>query len=188
MPFCTGITSIILVIFIALFVVFILAHGANSHHEPVKVYLAGTMSGNSNDGIVNQDYRKMISGLLREVYPELEIDDPYIGHEDSLSYDDDQARHAFNDCLHRAAYGADVLIAYLPEASMGTALEIYEASKRGNYIIIITPLTNNWVIRLYGNGVFPSIDAFSACLLSGEFGPIFYSAINDFDGSRIWKS
>lgn len=188
MSLWTGIPSIALVILVALFVVFILARGANPHPGPVKIYLAGTMSGNSNDGIVNQDYRVTITGLLKEVYPDLEVDDPRIGHEDSLNYDDDQARQAFNDCLRRAAYVADVLIAYLPEASMGTALEIYEAYRRGNYIIIITPLTNNWVVRLYGNRVFPSIDSFSACLFSGEFDPIIYSAVNDFDGSRIWNS
>lgn len=171
-----------------IFVFWVLMYGAHPHSGPVRVYLAGTISGNLNNGIISQDYREKISGLLKEVYPGIEVHDPRTGHENSLNYDDNQARQMFTECIRNATYGTDVMVAYLPEASMGTAVEIYEASRRGNYVIIITPLTNNWIVRLYGNRVFSSIEDFSACLFSGEFDSVIHSITNDFDGSRIWEN
>ena len=184
----TSILEMVLILATAIFLVIVLARGANQKPGSVKVYLAGTMSGNSNNGIVNQDYRERLTELLKDRYPSVEIDNPYLGNENSITYNDAQARITFNDFIRRASYESDVMIAYLPEASMGTALEIYEASKRGNYVIIITPLTNNWIVRLYGNRVFSSIESFAACLFSGEFDSVIYSTVNDFDGTRSWNS
>ena len=42
----------------------------------------------------------------------------------------------------------DLVIAYLPQASMGTALEMWEAWRAGVPVMAITPLAANWVVRV----------------------------------------
>jgi len=52
------------------------------------------------------------------------------------------------------------VIAYLPEASMGTALEIIRAYDNGKTIISISPMEENWVIRAVSAKIFPTLDEF----------------------------
>lgn len=170
------------------FFLWVMFTGANQKRDSFRVYIAGTMSGNSNDTLVDQSYRKRIADILIETYPDIVIDDPLKDHQGSLEYDDEKAKVAFADCLRRSSYEADMVVAYIPEASMGTALEIYEAFRNGKYIVIITPLLNNWIVRLYGDIAFSSIESFAAWVYDHALDPFIYGGINDFDGSRIWKS
>lgn len=179
---------VVITVLSAVFVLWVLLRGANQHRGPFRVYIAGTMSGNSNDSLVDQSYREKIAEILTSIYPDIVIDDPFLDHQNSLDYDDQEAKRAFADCLRRSSYDADMLVAYIPEASMGTALEIYEAFRKGKYIVIITPLLNNWIVRLYGDIAFSSIEAFSAWVYDHALDPFVYGGINDFDGTRTWKS
>ena len=62
----------------------------------------------------------------------------------------------------------DVLIAYVPEASMGTAIEMWEAHANARFVITITPLIHNWVVQITSNRVYENTSAFVESLPSGE--------------------
>ena len=62
----------------------------------------------------------------------------------------------------------DVLIAYVPEASMGTAIEMWEAYTNARFVITITPLIHNWVVQITSNRVYENTSAFVESLRSGE--------------------
>ena len=68
---------------------------------------------------------------------------------------------------------ADVLIAYLPEASMGTAVEMWEAHRAGKPVLTISPLAENWVVRFLSTRVFPSLVAFESFVAEGELEKLF---------------
>ena len=70
--------------------------------------------------------------------------------------------------LAEEAARADVLIAYLPEASMGTAVEMWQAYRAGKPILTISPLAENWVVRFLSTRVFPSLGAFESFVAEGE--------------------
>ena len=54
----------------------------------------------------------------------------------------------------------DVLIAYVPEASMGTAIEIWEAWKNGALVLAISPMDQNWAIRFLSHAIYPDLESF----------------------------
>lgn len=53
---------------------------------------------------------------------------------------------------------ADLLIAYLPTPSMGTAMEMWQAYQAGTYIIAVTPFVHHWAIRFTANEVVPDLE------------------------------
>jgi hypothetical protein len=59
---------------------------------------------------------------------------------------------------HAAA--SDLLIACVPTASMGTALEMYVAQQRGVPVVTISPLAENWVVRTLSRRVYPDMANF----------------------------
>jgi nucleoside 2-deoxyribosyltransferase len=83
-----------------------------------------------------------------------------------VDYDTDQARETFVEMV-RLACTADVVVAYVPQASMGTAVEIWEAYVRGVPVYAISPLAENWVIKLSSKRVFPALAEFEAFLAQG---------------------
>ena len=62
----------------------------------------------------------------------------------------------------------DVLVAFVPEASMGTAIEIWEAWKNGALVLTISPMATNWAVKFLSDAVYPDLDSFQAALDSGE--------------------
>ena len=64
----------------------------------------------------------------------------------------------FNYC--EIAGKVDLLIAYIPEASMGTAIEIWVAYKAGIPILTISRLKSNWVVKLLSTRVYENINDF----------------------------
>jgi hypothetical protein len=68
---------------------------------------------------------------------------------------------------NRLAAQCDVLVAYLPGASMGTAIEMHEAARNGAVVLTISHMASNWVIRAYSDRVFADVDEFSSFLKSG---------------------
>ena len=67
-----------------------------------------------------------------------------------------------------AAAKADIVISYLPEASMGSAVEIHAAKGAGKVILVVAPgsMAQNWVVRSYADSVFASIDELRQWLAS----------------------
>ena len=62
----------------------------------------------------------------------------------------------------------DVLLAFLPSASMGTAIEMWEAHQHGAAIFAISPMRHNWAIKYLSHGIYADEAEFLAALQSGE--------------------
>ncbi|HIN95163.1 MAG TPA: hypothetical protein EYN03_05915 [Planctomycetes bacterium] len=134
----------------------------------MRFFLAGIMQGsNRGDTLEEQDYRGQLTKLLNEYFQGSEIYDPLQGNEGSLGYNDETARATFVG-HNQMCREVDVVVAYVPEASMGTAIEIWEAYSHGKVVISISPLARNWVIRLCSHYVCEDLDAFEAALSSQQ--------------------
>ena len=134
----------------------------------MRFFLAVIMQGsNRGDVLEQQDYRSQLGDLLTEHFSGSEIYDPLQGNEGSVQYDDETARATFVGHNHMCRE-VDVVVAYVPEASMGTAIEIWEAYSHGKVVISISPLVRNWVIRLCSHFVCDDLAAFEAALNSQQ--------------------
>ncbi len=130
----------------------------------MRVFLAGVMQASlAGKGIVDQSYRNAIGEALLAKWPELDVIDPLVLHPNSVEYDDEAARETLF-ALVTLASSCDLVIAYVPQASMGTALEMNAAYEKGVPVIAISPLRENWVIRAVATRVFPDMEAFMAYL------------------------
>jgi len=140
----------------------------------LRVFVAGIMQGSLVEmGIHDQDYRVAIGAAIKARFPEAEVIDPLELHPDGgVNYGPEKAKRTLLEMAEEAAR-ADVLIAYLPEASMGTAVEIWQAYRAGKPILAISPLAENWVIRFLSTRVFPSLGAFESFVAEGELEKLF---------------
>jgi len=130
----------------------------------MRVFLAGVMQASLHGkGIVDQGYRNAIGEALIAKWPDMDVVDPLILHPNSVEYDDEVARETLF-ALIALATTCDLVIAYVPQASMGTALEMNAAYQAGIPVIAISPLRENWVIRAVSNRVFPDLECFMAFL------------------------
>ena len=134
----------------------------------MKLFLAGLMQGSRLDsGIHSQDYRQAIRSALRARYPDIDLVCPFELHPTSVDYDEATGRRTLLDLVSLAAE-ADGLIAYVPEASMGTALEIWAAHRAGKPVWTISPLSANWVIRFLSTRLYPNLDDFVLSINRGD--------------------
>ncbi|MCD6291663.1 MAG: hypothetical protein J7M34_14285 [Anaerolineae bacterium] len=126
----------------------------------MQIFIAGIMQG-SNLGreLHPQDYRERIATIIQQVYPHATIIDPRVLHPNSVDYPPERARVTSLE-MARMAGASDLVIAYVPKASMGTAIEIYEAYQHGRLVIAISPLQENWVVQTLSHAVLPNIEAF----------------------------
>ena len=135
--------------------------------ETLEVFLAGIMQGSLPDALHSQSYRGEIAALIREHLPGAEVFDPFAAHPESLGYDPERGRDVFFGLMEKAGQ-IDVLIAFLPEASMGTAIEMWSAYHAGAVIVTVSPLEENWVVRFLSDAVVPDLPAFQAFLREGR--------------------
>ncbi len=135
---------------------------------PRKFFLAGIIQGSKMGRELHpQDYRERIKRALKGRFPKAEIFCPYELHPHSIDYDLEKGRETFLKMIEKAK-GADCLVAYLPEASLGTAIEIWESYKSGVPIWTISPMGVNWVVKFLSTKVFPSLNDFEAYLKESE--------------------
>ena len=135
----------------------------------MKIFIAGIMQGSmKGKGIQGQDYREKIREAIKIQHPGAEIVDPFSLFPDSVEYDDQRAKQVLFKMAAEAG-SSDVLIAYLPEASMGTALEMIRAYDNGSTIIGISPMEKNWFIRAVSNKVFSDLDDFGNWINKNKF-------------------
>ena len=135
--------------------------------KPLRFFIAGIIQGSLADQVHPQAYRGEIAGLLRAAFPGAEVFDPVEEYPDSLSYDDAEAGAAFFYLMGRAG-SCDVLVAFIPEASMGTAIELWNAHRRGSLVVAVSGLTRNWVIRCLSDLVVPDLAALEKVVKSGN--------------------
>jgi hypothetical protein len=129
-----------------------------------RIFLAGIIQGSLVESTIhNQDYRAAIKRVLAETLPDAEVYCPVTAHPNSLSYDDATGREVFLRHIDMAR-GSNMVIAYLPSASMGTAIELWEAHRGGTPVVTISPLTINWAIKFLSDLVVADLAEFeSAC-------------------------
>ncbi|MFQ5420437.1 MAG: hypothetical protein ACE5FD_04440 [Anaerolineae bacterium] len=124
----------------------------------MHVFIAGIMQGDRRDDqIDSQNYRLLITHALKKHFPNTQITDPWALNPNSVNYTAEQARHTFLTMTELAAE-VDLLIAYLPKASMGTAMEMWQAYKAGVPIIAVTPLVHHWAVRFTANAIVSDLD------------------------------
>lgn len=134
----------------------------------LRAFLAGVMQGSMVEkGLVSQDYREIITTLLQQYLSEVEVYDPLADHKKSLDYDRRTGREVFF-YHNRLCQTVDLLIAFLPQASMGTAIEMWEAYQHGAVVISISPMRHNWVVKFLSHRIYPDIEAFKSALQAGE--------------------
>jgi len=130
------------------------------------IFLAGIIQGSLTNGVHPQDYRVKIAELLKAHLPDVEIYDPFQEHPQSLSYDENRSRQVFFELMARAGK-VDVLLAFVPEASMGTAIELWNAYHARALVVCISPLRDNWVVRFLSDILLPDLPAFHDFVVSG---------------------
>ena len=128
---------------------------------PLRIFVAGIMQGSRRDkDICRQDYRTAIREIVLRQYPDAEVVCPMDLYPDSPYYDYEKGKRTFLDLTSRARE-ADILIAYLPEASMGTAIEMWQASGAGAPILTISPMADNWVVKFLSDRLFATTEEFA---------------------------
>ena len=135
----------------------------------MRYFLAGIMQGSHVGALLhNQEYRKRLLGLLKEHLPDADVYDPLADHTNSLNYDDDLGRQVF---FHHNQLCAEVnvLLAFVPEASMGTAIEMWQAFRHGKLVVSISPLVHNWSIKFLSHLHYRDEVEFEEALVSGRF-------------------
>jgi len=136
----------------------------------LRVFIAGIMQGSLPGVEVHgQDYRGAIGEIILARHPEAEIIDPWELHPQSPSYDAERGKRTFLELIEEAGR-ADIVVAYLSQASMGTALEMWRAYEKGVPIITISPLAENWVVKFISTQVFPTMKEFEAFVVEGGLG------------------
>jgi hypothetical protein len=134
----------------------------------MKIFLAGIIQGSlATADIHEQDWRTSIRRVIEARYPDAEMYCHYSQHPNSITYDLPKISNTFVQGLSRCI-DADLTIAYLPSASMGTAIEIYEAYRHGKIVLTVTPMDANWVVRLYSHRIFPTVKALETFLATDE--------------------
>ena len=135
----------------------------------MRFFLAGIMQGSHLGAVLhNQNYRERLKLLLLEQFPGAVVYDPLADHGQSLAYDDATGREVFYR-HNRMCREVDVVIAFVPEASMGTAIEMWEAHEHGRAAVLtISPLTHNWAIKYCSHAVFADLEAFEDAVRSGK--------------------
>jgi hypothetical protein len=138
----------------------------------MKIYIAGIMQGSmKSHGIQEQDYRQVLRDALSINHPDAEIYDPFLRFPDSVEYDDQRAKEVLFELASEAG-SADVVIAFLPKASMGTALEMMRAHDNGKTILSISPMESNWFIKAVSTRIFPTLDEFCSWISRTHLGEI----------------
>lgn len=132
----------------------------------MDVFLAGIIQGSLVEPeIHDQSWRDRVRRAIEQGLPGANVYCHYTRHPRSITYDLPRIRETLGEGIGRAA-ACDLLIAYLPGASMGTAIEMYEASRNGAAVWTVSPLRHNWVLRAFSDRLFETLDELEAFLAS----------------------
>ena len=134
-------------------------------NERYDFFLGGVIQGSvAYRTIMPQNYRAAIREIIARRTPGRMVYDPVEHHAQSVEYSDGEAREVFFDHVTLARY-CDFFIAYLPTASMGTAIEMWECFMSGSPpVITISPMAHNWVIRILSGVVLKDLSEFESWL------------------------
>ena len=133
----------------------------------MRFFLAGIMQGSLTEPMLHdQDYRSHLKQLIEAHFPEADVYDPLADHADSIGYDDTTGRDVFfgHNLMCREV---DVLIAFVPEASMGTAIEMWEAHQHGAAVFAISPMSHNWAVKFLSHQIYEDLAACETAVING---------------------
>lgn len=144
-----------------------------------RYFISGVMLGSRKEltdastDLLSQDYRSQIAAAILAADPTGIVVDPLpVAHERAAEkgrtladLDDDMVRDIFAEVVDLAAQ-CDVIVSNLPEASMGSAVELWEAKKAGRVVFTISPMTANWTLRSVTDHNFADIEDFEANFVS----------------------
>lgn len=145
-----------------------------SEGRPRKYFISGVMLASKkklkeDEGLVPQNYRQQIADALTKADPAAVIVDPLEAVKARAARsgvtivdwnkDDAAVKSAFNDVVDMVRE-CDVIVSNLPEASMGSAVELWEARRAGLKIFTISPMADNWMLRSVTDHNFASIADF----------------------------
>jgi hypothetical protein len=134
----------------------------------MRFFLAGIMQGSHTEArLHDQDYRQRITRLIEQSFPQAAVYDPRANHAESLGYDDAVGKRVFFQHNHMCRE-IDVLLAFVPAASMGTAIEMWEAYQHGAAVITISPLQHNWAVKYLSHAIYADMEAFASAVQRGE--------------------
>lgn len=134
----------------------------------MRFFLAGIMQGSHLAAALHhQGYRARIKELIESYIPGAEVYDPLADHRDSLAYDDERGRNVFFH-HNRLCREVDVVVAFVPEASMGTAIEMWEAYQHGRAVITVSPMKHNWAVKFLSHELFADLDELESAIVSGR--------------------
>ncbi len=134
----------------------------------MRVFIAGIMQGSLPGAEVHgQDYRGVIREIILARYSEAEIIDPWELHPEGPSYDAERGKRTFLELIEEAGK-ADIVVAYLSQASMGTAIEMWRAYEKGVPVLTISPLAETWVVKFLSTQVFATLEEFEAFVGEGR--------------------
>ena len=129
----------------------------------MKVWISGIVHGSRLDGGQHgQEYRERIRRALAARYHDVVLSSPQElnsglpGDEETVFF------RQLGDVI-----SADVLVAYLPESSMGASIEMWEAWKNSRPILTISPLSSVWTVRFLSSIVVPDLETFEARTADG---------------------
>lgn len=134
----------------------------------MRIFLAGIMQGSHTEAVLHeQDYRSHIKELIAEHLPEAKVYDPLADHAKSLEYGERKGRDVFfrHNLMCREV---DVLLAFVPSASMGTAIEMWEAFQHDAAVVTISPLKVNWAVKFLSHVLYADMDEFTSALEDGS--------------------
>lgn len=149
----------------------------------MRFFIAGIMQGSHVGALLHdQGYREHVTRLLESHFPQAEVYDPRAQHAESLGYDRVTGREVF--FRHNAmCREVDVLLAVVPEASMGTAIEMWEAYQHGAAVITVSPLKHNWAVKFLSHAIYCDLGELEAAVESGELARCIAAARNGSTGT-----
>ena len=134
----------------------------------MRFFLAGIMQGSLREATLHdQNYRTHLRQLLETHFPGAEVYDPLADHRESLGYDDQQGREVFFH-HNRLCREVNVVLAFVPEASMGTAVEMWEAYQNGGAVVTVSPLAHNWAVKFLSHVLYADLAELEAELVNGR--------------------
>lgn len=134
----------------------------------MRIFLAGIMQGSHRTAALHdQQYRGRLKQLLVAHLPAADVYDPLADHPKSLEYGPEKGRDVFF-YHNRLCREVDLVLAFVPEATMGTAIEMWEAHIHGRVVVSISPLILNWAVRFLSDLIYSDEVKFEEALISGE--------------------
>jgi len=132
-----------------------------------RFFVAGIIQGSKCDlTIHSQTYRQSVTKILKNYFPKSHVYCPVENHPNSLSYSDTKAKHVFLQHVKRVR-NSHCVVVYLPEASMGSSIEMWEGFNHNTAVVTISPMIKNWVVRILSDKICGSLEAFDDFVETG---------------------